>query len=284
MQSQPFSFRVLTVVITAAALSLAWMASGPAALPAAAGTAVTAAAALQDPTAPGMVVTVPPARLADSRIAQQISGPLPMQGTGTVQITGHAGVPASGVDAAVLTVTAVSPQAAGYLTVWPSGSTRTTTSNLNVPAGQTIATTVITPLGPDGGVQIFNGSAGTTDLVVDVTGYTRSGSPAGAGAVITVLPSRLADSRIAQQLSGPLPALGSGAVQITGHAGVPASGVDAAVLTVTAVSPQAAGYLTVWPTGSTRTTTSNLNFPAGQTVNCRIVWHLLTTLFGTVSC
>ena len=133
MQSQPFSFRVLTVVITAAALSLG-MASGPAALPAAAGTAVTAAAALQDPTAPGMVVTVPPARLADSRIAQQLSGPLPPLGSGAVQITGHAGVPASGVDAAVLTVTAVSPQAAGYLTVWPSGSTRTTTSNLNFPA------------------------------------------------------------------------------------------------------------------------------------------------------
>lgn len=51
MQSQPFSFRVLTVVITTAALSLG-MASGPAALPAAAGTAVAAAAALQDPTAP----------------------------------------------------------------------------------------------------------------------------------------------------------------------------------------------------------------------------------------
>jgi len=178
MQSRPFSFRVLTVVITAAALSLAWMASGPPALPAAAGTAVAAAPALQDPSAPGMVVTVPPARLADSRIAQQLSGPLPAQGSGPVQITGHAGVPASGVDAAVLTVTAVSPQAAGYLTVWPTGSTRTTTSNLNFPAGQTIATTVITPLGPDGGVQIFNGSAGTADLVVDVSGYTRSGSPA----------------------------------------------------------------------------------------------------------
>jgi len=48
MQSRLFSFRVLTVVITAAAMSLAWMASGPAALP---------AAAAHEIPGPGRVIT-----------------------------------------------------------------------------------------------------------------------------------------------------------------------------------------------------------------------------------
>jgi hypothetical protein len=92
-----------------------------------------------------------------------------------VQVTGQDGVPASGVAAVVLNVTVVSPQAAGYLTVWPSWITRTDTSNLNLQAGQNIPNTVIVPVGQDGKIQLFNGSAGTVNLLADVTGYTLAG-------------------------------------------------------------------------------------------------------------
>ena len=94
-----------------------------------------------------------------------------------MQVTGKGGVPATGVASVVLNVTVVTPQTAGYITVWPSGIAKTNTSNLNFQAGQNIPNTVIVPVGTDGKIQLFNGSAGTTHLLVDVTGYTIAGPP-----------------------------------------------------------------------------------------------------------
>lgn len=86
-------------------------------------------------------------------------------------------MPATGVAAVVLNVTAVAPTTAGFLTVWPSGIPRTDTSNLNFQAGQTIACTVVVSVGSidtvdaAGKINIFEGSGGTVQIVVDVTGY-----------------------------------------------------------------------------------------------------------------
>ena len=57
-------------------------------------------------------------------------------------------------------------------------------------------------------------------------------------------------------------ALGGGAtmnVRVTGRGGVPAAGVGAVVLNVTAVNQSAATFLTVWPKGTPRPVASNLN-------------------------
>ena len=51
---------------------------------------------------------------------------------------------------------------------------------------------------------------------------------------------------------------------MTGRGGLPATGVGAVVLNVTATGPTAQGYLTVYPTGGTRPTASNLNFMPGE--------------------
>jgi len=83
--------------------------------------AAVAAAAV---AVPGAVVSVTPARVADSRVNQQIIGAVPASGTATVQVTGHGGLPGVGVAAVVLNVTVVAPQAPGYVTVWPTGSRR----------------------------------------------------------------------------------------------------------------------------------------------------------------
>jgi hypothetical protein len=128
------------------------------------------------------VVSVTPARVADSRTNQQITGAVPAMGTATVQVTGQGGVPAGNVAAVVLNVTVVSPQTAGYITVWPFGIDKTNTSNLNFQAGQNIPNTVIVPVGTGGKIQLFNGSAGSAHLLVDVTGYTLTGDdPAQSG-------------------------------------------------------------------------------------------------------
>ena len=228
--------------------------------------AASVAAAPAGPSVAGGVVSVTPARVADSRVNQQITGAVPASGTATVQVTGQGGVPAGNVAAVVLNVTVVSPQTAGYITVWPFGIDRTNTSNLNFQAGQNIPNTVIVPVGTGGKIQLFNGSGGTAHLLVDVTGYTVAGTPTVPGAVVSVTPARIADSRVNQQLTGAVPALGTATVQVTGQGGVPATNVAAVVLNVTVVSPQTAGYITVWPFGIDKTNTSNLNFQAGQNI------------------
>ncbi|HYN70883.1 MAG TPA: fibronectin type III domain-containing protein, partial [Nakamurella sp.] len=106
----------------------------------------------------GAIVPVTPVRIADSRTALEIPGAVRALGSVEVHVTGQGGIPGTGVAAAVLTVTAVAPTADGYLTVWPAGTTRTDTSNLNFVAGQNIPNTVIVPVGDTGAVGIFNGS------------------------------------------------------------------------------------------------------------------------------
>ena len=100
-----------------------------------------------------------------------VTGPVPALGTVSLQVTGQGGVPATGVSAVVVNVTAVNPTSSGYITVWPSGTTRQQTSNLNFQAGQNIPNLVVVPVGADGQIQLFNGSSGTVQLLADVTGY-----------------------------------------------------------------------------------------------------------------
>src|SRR5664279_5339893 len=179
MRRQLFrSFRSSCVLGVVAAVVVS-LTVGPVAVAAAGATPIRSAVVAAAPSAAGAVVSVTPARIADSRINQQINGPVAALGTATVQVTGQGGIPAANVAAAVLNVTVVSPQSAGYITVWPSGIDKTNTSNLNFQAGQNIPNTVIVPVGADGKIQLFNGSWGTTHLLVDVTGYTLAGTASG---------------------------------------------------------------------------------------------------------
>jgi hypothetical protein len=79
-------------------------------------------------------------------------------------------MPAANVGAVALNVTVTAPTTAGYLTVYPTGASRPTASNLNFSAGQTIANMVIVPIGADGRITIFN-SQGNSDILVDVLGW-----------------------------------------------------------------------------------------------------------------
>jgi hypothetical protein len=91
-------------------------------------------------------------------------------GTISLQVTGLAGVPASGVTAVVLNVTAVAPTTSSFVTVYPSGQPRPLASNLNITAGSVRPNLVVVQVGADGKVSLFN-SGGRTDLVADLAGY-----------------------------------------------------------------------------------------------------------------
>ena len=115
-----------------------------------------------------------PVRLLDTRTALGAAGPVAAGGSVALPVTGHGGVPASGVSAVVLTVTVTQPGRAGYLTAYPDGGARPTVSNLNFTAGQTVANLVIVPVGADGKIRLYNGSPGTVQLIADIAGYYRA--------------------------------------------------------------------------------------------------------------
>jgi len=184
-----------------------------------------------------------------------------------VAIRGRGGVPTTGVSAVVLNVTATNPSAPGYLTVWPAGNARPFASNLNFVPGQTVPNLVVAGIGASGKVAFYN-SAGTTDLVADVAGWFASTSE-----LSPLPPFRLLDTRTGAQTGDGQYAgsgrLGAGVrldLLVAGRGGIPGTGVGAVVLNVTAVSPSAEGYVTVWPSASPLPMASNLNFTPGEVV------------------
>src|SRR5664279_2813017 len=126
---------------------------------------------------PGSFVSLNPARVLDTRGGFGAAGPVPANGSISVQITGAAGVPATGASAVVLNVTVTSPVGNGFITVYPEGTSTPNASNLNFLTGQTIPNLVVVPLGTNGKIRLANGSPGTTQLIADVAGYYLSDTP-----------------------------------------------------------------------------------------------------------
>ncbi len=54
---------------------------------------------------------------------------------------------------------------------------------------------MVVPVGADGQVALFNGSTGSTQLVGDVAGYFRSGTPSTPKAFASLTPARVLDTR-----------------------------------------------------------------------------------------
>ncbi|MGW7451435.1 peptidoglycan recognition protein family protein [Streptomyces sp. NPDC054787] len=209
-------------------------------------------------------VPVTPKRLMDTR--EGLGVPQAKVGGGssvTLPVAGVGGIPAGDVTAVVLNVTATNPTASSYVSVYPSGTIRSSASNLNFSAGQTIPNLVVVPV-VDGKVSFYN-NAGTVDLIADITGYFTS---SGTGATHTNFgPKRLMDTR--EGLGVPQAKVGGGSVitlPVAGTDGIPETGVKAVVLNVTATNPTATSYVSVFPSGTARTSASNLNFSAGQTI------------------
>ena len=213
------------------------------------------------PADAGALGALTPARIADTRFA---GGPIAAYTSRTLQILGAGGVPASAVSAVVLNLTVTDTTAAGYLTAYPSDTTPPNASNLNFVPGQTVPNLVVVPVGADGTIQIYNGAAGSVDVVADVAGYYLAGTPTAAGTLGALTPARILDTRF--DSNGPVPGVSGRALRVTGQGGVPATGVSAVVVNLTVTDAAGSGYITAFPSGVNRPNASNLNFVAGQTV------------------
>ncbi|MCX6509349.1 MAG: hypothetical protein NT081_00855 [Actinobacteria bacterium] len=207
---------------------------------------------------------VTPIRILDTRTTNNpsgVAGRVADGGTIDLQVAGANGIPVDAT-AVVMNVTAVLPTGAGFVTVWPRGVTKPLASNLNFVPGDVVPNLVTVGIGSNGQVSLFH-KGGVNDLLADVVGYY---SPVSGDYFTPVTPVRALDTRAGTGVTaGRVAQGGEVALQVTNANSVPANATGV-VLNVTAVTPEAAGFVTVYPNGVNRPLASNLNFVAGDVV------------------
>jgi hypothetical protein len=122
-------------------------------------------------------VPITPCRVMDTRPAPDNVGPrtspIGADETYSVPVLGVSGKCTLPADATgvVMNVTAVSPTAPSFLTVFPQGGDRPLASNLNYVAGQSPTPNAVTVDVPASGQVSFYNHAGTVDVIADIVGY-----------------------------------------------------------------------------------------------------------------
>ena len=215
-----------------------------------------------------------PVRLLDTRSGQTActtpGSPL-LAGTELLQ-QGNAicGIPASAV-ALVGNATTVGPLGQGFLTLFPADATRPLIASGNYQSGQTLNSPFTVGLSPSGNFTIY--SLQQTNLVVDVLGYYSpdASDVIGIGLLFSPMtPTRLLDTRSGQPAcfmpGSPIPATTDTPQAASGQCTIPAT-AKALVGNATTVSPAAQGFLTFWPSDSTRPNAATSNYAAGVNFN-----------------
>lgn len=227
-------------------------------------TAVAGAAAPTFEGAQGTYVGVSPQRLLDTRTGN--GAPKGLVGAGqevSLLVTGRGGVP-GGISAVVLNLAAVAPSTNTFLTAYPSGTTRPSTSNLNVAARGNRANMVTVPVGSDGRVRIYN-STGTVHILADVLGYYHGQATPSSGPGATYVPSepeRIFDSRS----DGGVLASGED-VTIWLDFGPDAAGVSALATNVTVLGGSRPGFVSAGAAFSGAPASfSTINYGQNQTI------------------
>ncbi|MDC6451120.1 hypothetical protein PQY67_13120 [Pseudomonadales bacterium] len=116
---------------------------------------------------------------------------LPVEGqTGTSPREVALTIP-NNIAAVSLNVTAVTPVSAGFITVYPCGTSRPLASNLNYTTGDVVANSVTAPVSENGKVCVY--SSAQTHVVIDIAGWFVGSR----GGFFALSPKRLVDTRLA---------------------------------------------------------------------------------------
>ena len=238
----------------------------------------SASSATVSPASPGgLFRSLAPARLLDTRDpSDALHGKVPAGSTIDLPVAGRGGVPTVGAAAVVLNLTVVDATTPTYVTAWPSGASRPLASNLNVDSSRAVANMVEVKVGASGKVSLYN-NTGSVDLVADVEGWVAASSaaPTAEGAYHPLVPARVLDTRNGTGApEAPAGAGGTVTLALEGRGGVPASGVSAVVLNVTATDVSQVTDVRVWPTGDPTPVVSNLNLVPGETRANRVTVKL----------
>ncbi|MDQ1424032.1 MAG: hypothetical protein QOD72_1530 [Acidimicrobiaceae bacterium] len=207
------------------------------------------------PAVPAPFTPVSPTRIVDTRLGTGSQALAIGSGcTLPVKMLGAGGVPASGVSAVALNVTATRAPQAGFLTVYPCGVGQPDASNVNFAPSVDRANMVTARVGVGGQVCIFASSE--VDVIIDVLGSYGS---AGSARYEPVVPTRVFDSRFAGT-----PTVGAErAISLAGQ--VPAS-ASAVVVNLTATRTTTNGFAKFYPCGEAPPDISNINFVTGRDV------------------
>lgn len=215
-----------------------------------------------------LTMPVAPSRYLDTRpvgvtfdTADQQGGRTSAGGQVALAVAGRGSVPADAA-AVIVNVTAVGPDEVGFATVHPCAGTPPNASSLNYVAGVNRANELIASVDADGEICLFTSSS--VHLLVDVVGYVPVGST-----LNPIVPARFLDTRNGgetidnlQEKIGKRSAGDELELQIAGRPGVPVD-ASAVVINVTAVAPEAVGFVTVHPCVTPRPNASSLNHVAG---------------------
>ena len=209
-----------------------------------------------------------PDRLLDTRSGTGTGGVVAKVPAGksiTLSIDGADGgsLPTSGITAVALNVTTTNTVGSGFITVSPDGAHTPNVSNLNYVPNETVANAVIVPVGQDGKIDLFDGgaSAGSVDLIADVTGYFSS---SGTGAYVPVTPTRLLDTRNTAPLGKHATISVSPNISIPGWDAI--WGATSYVVNTTVTQPTGTGFVTAFPDGEAVPDVSTLNYTPNLTI------------------
>jgi hypothetical protein len=243
-------------------------------------------------SAPAGYTPVTPFRICDTRPAgggiglNQCNsgaapiGPITQEQVRAITVGGQVGngVPASGVDAVVVNVTAIGPNAGTFLTLYPAGGSRPATSNLNPARGAVLANLV--EVGVNGGkIDIFN-DVGATNVAIDVEGYTSATSP---GLYNPTTPVRVCDTRTGAGIganqcnsngTATHPVVAGTPLTFAVNSGsspVPGTGVSAVVFNLTAIAPTQTTFVKAYAGGTGAPNASNVNLLAHTIVPNRVI-------------
>jgi hypothetical protein len=151
--------------------------------------------------------------------------------------------------------------------VFPAGASLPNASNLNFSAGQNVPNMVTVKTSATG-LSIYNGSAGTANVLADIAGYywVGSGTATATGTFTPITPTRILDTRT----SGKVQASSAISELVRGVATVPRA-ASAVVLNVTSTDTTSAGYIAAFPSDSSAPTASNINLVPGRTIANQVI-------------
>ncbi len=199
-------------------------------------------------------VSVAPCRLVDTRAPGGYLRLTPH--IARVRTAGRCGIGADPMALAV-SVVMVDAGSAGFLSLFPTGSTRPNASMLNFSKGQVRSNAAIVRVNRDGSFDVYQSTSGA--IVIDVMGWFDAAEVASAGRFVPMTPTRVLDTRA----SSIVPRGGSVTVPLPG--GVAADAI-ALSLNITVTEATGPGFVSTHAVGSPRPDASVLNLDAaGQT-------------------
>jgi hypothetical protein len=200
---------------------------------------------------------ITPFRFADSRVPLRITKVL----AGTpkrIKVAGIASIPSDTTSiSANFAVTGASRN--GFLSVYSCSATIPNVSTLNFTSGQTASNTGLFPLA-GGDLCVY--SPAELHLIIDINGYTRTGS---SNMYNGIAPKPVVNTATNLGASGHRPAASELEVKIRGTGFAVPSDASAVLLNIAGVDPTSNGYVTAYTCGTTRPTVASVNAVVGST-------------------